>query len=145
MERMAMQSKTADTADALEILEWRDHDSDSEITYTGFGPYMVERLGDVDFRAWFPDSTKNSRIKVEGFTSRHDARSACQSDVDSRRGGVRSMQHVFERYIGGTLMAEGVTIEREPSLEKAMVRAAQIASRGPNGETPVLIYRPRPE
>jgi len=58
---------------------------------------------------------------------------------------MRSPTFEFDRYIGGTLMAEGVTIEREPNLGKAMARAAQIASRGPNGETPVLIYRPRPE
>ncbi len=47
----------------------------------------------------------------------------------------------FERYINGVLMAEGVTIERETSLDKAAQAAARIASRGPNGEVPVLVLR----
>ncbi|KAB2693363.1 hypothetical protein [Brucella intermedia] len=50
----------------------------------------------------------------------------------------------FDRYINGTLMAEGVTIERASKLDKAMVAAARIAPKGPNGETPVLVYRPAP-
>ncbi|MCK0531486.1 hypothetical protein [Sphingobium agri] len=48
----------------------------------------------------------------------------------------------FDRYINGKLMAEGVTIERETTLEAAMVVAARIASKGANGEAPVLVYRP---
>lgn len=47
----------------------------------------------------------------------------------------------FDRYINGDLMAEGVTIEREPDLERAAAKAARIASRGPNGEAPVLVLR----
>lgn len=47
----------------------------------------------------------------------------------------------FDRYINGVLMAEGVTIERATTLEKAMLKAAKIASRGPNGEVPVLVLR----
>ncbi|WP_266032714.1 Lar family restriction alleviation protein [Brucella intermedia] len=50
----------------------------------------------------------------------------------------------FDRYVNGTLMAEGVTIERASTLDKAMVAAARIAPKGPNGETPVLVYRPAP-
>lgn len=46
---------------------------------------------------------------------------------------------VFDRYINGTLMAEGVSIEREDTLEAAVRVAAKIAPRGPNGETPVLV------
>ena len=47
----------------------------------------------------------------------------------------------FDRYINGILMAEGVTIERQKSLEDAMRAAALIAPRGPNGEAPVLVHR----
>lgn len=47
----------------------------------------------------------------------------------------------FDRYINGRLMAEGVRIERIPTLEGAMIAAARIASRGPNGEIPVLVLR----
>lgn len=47
----------------------------------------------------------------------------------------------FDRYINGKLMAEGVRIERIDSLEDAMIVAARIASRGPNGEVPVLVLR----
>lgn len=46
----------------------------------------------------------------------------------------------FDRYINGQLMAEGVTIEKQPTLPQAMAAAAKIASRGPNGEVPVLVY-----
>lgn len=49
----------------------------------------------------------------------------------------------FDRYINGQLMAEGVTIEREAELADAMRKAAQLASRGPNGEVPVLVLIPR--
>lgn len=45
----------------------------------------------------------------------------------------------FDRYIKGVLMAEGVTIENEVSLEAATKLAARLASRGPRGETPVLV------
>lgn len=47
----------------------------------------------------------------------------------------------FDRYIKGQLMAEGVTIEKQPTLEAAMVAAVRIASKGPNGEAPVLVLR----
>lgn len=45
----------------------------------------------------------------------------------------------FDRYINGILMAEGVTIEREGNIADAMRVASRIASKGPNGETPVLV------
>lgn len=47
----------------------------------------------------------------------------------------------FDRYINGVLMAEGVSIEKQPDLASAMKAAAIIASRGPHGEVPVLIVR----
>ncbi len=47
----------------------------------------------------------------------------------------------FDRYINGRLMAEGVRIEKAKTLEAAMLTAARIASRGPNGEAPVLVLR----
>lgn len=51
------------------------------------------------------------------------------------------MAFEFDRYINGELMAEGVTIERQDNLPDAMRAAARIASRGPNGEAPVLVLR----
>jgi hypothetical protein len=51
---------------------------------------------------------------------------------------------IFDRYVNGTLMAEGVTIEREPDLQSATKVAARLASKGPNGEVPVLVYVPKP-
>lgn len=50
----------------------------------------------------------------------------------------------FDRYINGVKMAEDVCVERASSLSAAMVVASKIASRGPNGEAPVLVYRPAP-
>lgn len=49
----------------------------------------------------------------------------------------------FDRYVNGVLMAEGVTIEAVTDLAKATLRAVRIASRGPNGEAPVLVLRAR--
>ena len=45
----------------------------------------------------------------------------------------------FDRYVNGLLMAEGVEITRATSFEDACVSAARLASRGPNGEVPVLV------
>lgn len=50
----------------------------------------------------------------------------------------------FDRYINGVLMAEGVTINKEPTIDSAMMAASRIASKGTNGEVPVLVYRARP-
>lgn len=47
----------------------------------------------------------------------------------------------FDRYINGQLMAEGVTVERAKSFDEAATTAARIASRGKNGEAPVLVLR----
>jgi hypothetical protein len=68
-----------------DLLEWRNHDTASEITHTGFGPYMVERLADDRFRAWLPDDNLTARLMVDGFTSDTEARAFCQRDVDGRR------------------------------------------------------------
>lgn len=50
----------------------------------------------------------------------------------------------FDRYINGILMAEGVEVTRPMSFEKASILAAKLASRGPNGEVPVLVLRATP-
>lgn len=50
----------------------------------------------------------------------------------------------FDRYINGTLMAEGIRVERASSYEQAYIVAARIASRGSNGESPVLVLRTTP-
>lgn len=46
---------------------------------------------------------------------------------------------VFDRYVDGALMAQGVTIERETTLEKAMLTAVRIAPRSRG--TTVLVLR----
>lgn len=51
------------------------------------------------------------------------------------------MAFEFDRYVNGQLMAKGVFIERQNNLPDAMRAAARIASRGPNGEAPVLVLR----
>lgn len=48
----------------------------------------------------------------------------------------------FDRYVRGALMAEGVYIGRQTTLADAMQEAARLAEKGPNGEVPVLVYRP---
>ncbi len=78
------QTNGAEMYDMTELLEWRDHDSVSKITYTGFGPYMVERLSEDRFRAWLPDDSQSARLMVDGFTSDKEARAFCQRDLDGR-------------------------------------------------------------
>jgi hypothetical protein len=51
---------------------------------------------------------------------------------------------VFDRYVNGQLMAEGVTVEQQATLQSAMQVAARIAAKGPKGETPVLVLTTRP-
>lgn len=53
--------------------------------------------------------------------------------------GERTGPFEFDRYVDGVLMAEGVTIEDAKTLEMASRKAAKIACRGPNGESPVLV------
>ncbi|WP_288432796.1 hypothetical protein [uncultured Stenotrophomonas sp.] len=47
---------------------------------------------------------------------------------------------IFARFVNGVRMAEGVTIEKERNLTDAMQVAAKVASKGPNGEIPVLVH-----
>lgn len=46
---------------------------------------------------------------------------------------------IFDRYINGTKMAQGVQIEKQLTLDTAAEKAALLAAKGPNGETPVLV------
>lgn len=66
-----------------ELLEWRKHDSHSEICPTEFGPYMVEEAGD-EVWAWLPDQQRQARRRVNSG-SVAGARALCQADVDARR------------------------------------------------------------
>jgi hypothetical protein len=47
----------------------------------------------------------------------------------------------FDRYVNGILMAEGVEIGKAETFEQAAKAAARLASRGPKGEVPVLVFR----
>jgi hypothetical protein len=66
-----------------EVLEWRKHDSQSEICPTEFGPYMVEDTGG-EVWAWLPDQQQQARRRVNS-SSVKDAKDLCQEDVDTRR------------------------------------------------------------
>ncbi len=85
----------------------------------------------------------------EGWTMLPDPDGEYVRFVDANRSSISAqVQDVagwrpfeFDRYINGKLMAEGVRIERIDRLEDAMIVAARIASRGPNGEVPVLVLR----
>ena len=65
-------------------------------------------------------------------------------DEFDARPQPKSLHFRFDRYINGNLMAEGVEITRQSTLEGAIQAAAKIASRGPNGEIPVLVLGPCP-
>ncbi|HEL4191549.1 TPA: hypothetical protein UM521_000346 [Stenotrophomonas maltophilia] len=64
--------------------------------------------------------------------------------ADVQPGGrvrlVDQTPFVFARFVNGVRMAEGVTIEKERNLTDAMKVAAKVASKGPNGEVPVLVH-----
>ena len=59
--------------------------------------------------------------------------------LTATRDELAALGWVFDRYVNGVLMAEGVEIERASSFMEACVSATHIASRGPNGEVPVLV------
>ena len=94
-------------------------------------------------KAYYKQATRHHeqlRIVEEAGYERgmEDARAALATTQPRAAAGA---SFEFDRYINGTLMAEGVTIERQNNLPDAMREAARIASRGPNGEPAVLIYR----
>lgn len=66
------------------------------------------------------------------------------ADTPSSEVTVDAPPFEFDRYINGTLMAEGVTVERQRDLQSAMRVAAKIAARGSRGEVPVLVLADRP-
>jgi len=66
-----------------DLLEWRKHDSHSEICPTEFGPYMVEDTGS-EVWAWLPDQQQQARRRVNSGSVK-GAKDLCQEDVDTRR------------------------------------------------------------
>jgi len=66
-----------------ELMEWRRHDSQSEICHTEYGPYLVEDLGDKVW-AWLPDQQEQARQRVNSGSVK-GAKSLCQADLDARR------------------------------------------------------------
>lgn len=101
-------------------LEWRNHDSHSEITYTEFGPYMVEKV-DEGFWVWTPDETKNARIMVQGFSSRDAARSHCQQNF-ALKEAERFMAY-FAGETDGMFIGPGT-----PKSCLSVIRAALLAA-----------------
>lgn len=74
-----------------------------------------------------------------------EARAALTPAPEAPKGGEgENSGWAFDRYINGILMAEGVEVTRPMSFEKASILAAKLASRGPNGEVPVLVLRALP-
>ena len=102
---------------------------------------------------WTPDASKALRFArkadaqayidhigwTEAFASEH----MWCGPPRNRAAPAADAPFEFDRYINGTLMAEGVSIAQQDTLECATRAAALIAPRGPNGEAPVLVYRPR--
>ena len=58
---------------------------------------------------------------------------------DKGRENPAERPYTFDRYVGGQLLAEGITIEREATLESAIARAVQLCPRA-NAPT-VLVLR----
>ncbi|MBO0125169.1 hypothetical protein [Agrobacterium sp. OT33] len=85
----------------------------------------------------------NSLTLCDLFDARDALAGTARYEPEPASSFVEKSPFEFDRYINGSLMAEGVRIEKVETLEKAMVIAAKVASRGPNGEVPVLIMRAR--
>lgn len=81
-------------------------------------------------------SHPEAQAEIARLTAERDALAA----ELAKRGEPVASGYRFDRYINGQLMAEGIRIERETTLAAAMRTAAKIASKGPNGEAPVLVY-----
>lgn len=81
------------------------------------------------------------------LTDHHGEAEALRRENERLRAALAALAHdaepgppfVFDRYVNGQLMAEGVRIDRKSTLADATVAAANLASRGPNGEVPVLV------
>jgi hypothetical protein len=82
----------------------------------------------------------DARLKLALVTELLSRRSLDSADgVEAAAGAF-----VFDRYVNGQLMAEGVAVEQQATLQGAMQVAARIAAKGPKGETPVLVLASRP-
>lgn len=121
-------------------------------------PYTIERCADLIEFGY--DKPVKTPYRKDGARSKNDLRphdryihedceqcaaAAIRAGSLSKTGFLKAwrptMAFEFDRYINGELMAEGVTIERQDNLPDAMREAARIASRGSNGEAPVLVLR----
>lgn len=120
-----------------EVLEWRDHDSSSQITHTGYGPYMVEGLSKDSYRAWLPDDSKSARLKVDGFSSHEDAVAFCQRDVDGRRtlDFIADAEKSFDSFV------EPDEIEDYLRRMRVAIPVARVVSDGqPNATATVEVF-----
>ena len=117
------------------LLEWRDHDSTSEITYSGFGPYMVERIGEGRFRAWLPDEAGVARLMVDQFADRKEARAFCQRDIDGRRA-VALVGECAHYLLPNETPSQRIARERE-DCERLLLLLAD--ERGKSEEAPDLL------
>lgn len=98
--------------DLTEILEWRTHGSHDLITYTEFGPYMVDGIYAGKPRAWLPDEAQQCRIMCEGFSDLEAAKAFCQSDLDGRRS-IKAVKDCSEFLFDGETPAERIMRERQ--------------------------------
>lgn len=100
---------------------------------------FIERVKEDCDEAWKVAHASTDRgMKAEARADRAEAALAAQIEADD------IPPFHFDRYINGVLMAEGVEINKETTLDSAMKVASRIASKGPNGEAPVLVYRNQP-
>jgi len=99
---------------------------------------LIERIEakQAEARKW---RTKNGCADI-GFGTEDELLDALKYSLDRIEALVKVRPpYDFDRYINGIKMAEGVTIERQTDVESACREAARIASKGPDGEVPVLV------
>lgn len=106
--------------------------------------HMAEELADVVICADLCAITANVDLGAAIARKFNETSEANGLSVRLADGPGPAPPFVFARYVNGVPMAEGVTIERQVTLDGAMAEVARIASRGPNGEGPVLVYAPEP-
>ncbi len=109
----------------------------------------VKRINETQMRTadYHGEGCRCWRCKEDAMFAALDAyeTAALTPAPEAPKGGEgENSGWAFDRYINGILMAEGVEVTRPMSFEKASILAAKLASRGPNGEVPVLVLRALP-
>lgn len=138
-----MAAEQAMTPEALDQWRWEQAEACADARLSRHHRNWWPLANDT-FRGLVREDVRPEKSDSMDATATNMEGSAASPGADGRQ--APNMVFKFDRYVNGVLMAEGVKIERQATLETAMIAASSIAAKGPNGEAPVLVYRaPKPE